>query len=1140
MARSFYRPDATASTSANTSFDTKWSSQQSSQQTQAESAATSFMTEGADDERSNWLTRKSSASLESVGGLSEPERATFELEKQREHNRLCSQESTRESTSTYGSIDEDSLWNATHKLESGTSSAPAKLPISPSTSLSNHVQQNGIQPFPQVFAKSFPPPDTVEEESPTKVQAREWHNIRDIPDQNLFIDELPDTSRHAPYFIRFLCQYLATTQSVDQDLLLQTLRSPAAWASSESFWAAVGTPELSKMGSKLWQAVKRALDGYTFKAQMSFSPKRTGAVFCLKPAPIQRDHSCRFQRKFGADRFLYLTAPIFESKQTNGRYNQADMEMVGKRFSEWLGKTHTFLGRQWQAFQTEPVKNSKTKNRQYDATHDKRVVLFAISGCDVKPIPVGQMLNWFIPFALNAHQPYPKIFARLDLGLSRTVPTIVFKPSQVKDVPDMLSNGEAEDTEFNDSTLKWEIVPDEQVMNDGCSVMSVAAAQQIWKLYREVVGMRGAQALPSAFQGRIGGAKGMWIVSGESFSKDPKDLDIWIQINESQLKFQPHGEDLLDDSFDPLRLTFEVSNYSTPPCASELHISFIPILVDRGVPRDTIANMMTTRLDSDRTELLDALADSTRLYEWVHRNGAKASSGEISWHAALPVVLEEKIKLMLEAGFLPVKCPYLADAIERFVQNKQVTKESKLRTPLGKSTFLFGVTDPLGVLKPGEIHVQFSSRFIDELTEESFLHLKRMNVLLARQPACRRSDVQKVRTIVHPDLEHLIDVVVFPSRGQYPLAGKLQGGDYDGDLFWLCWDPCVVDPFYNAPAPVQSPNPLSYGIKVDKRRLSDVMNPDDLSSTDSFLQEAFRFRSDSSLLGLVTTLLETKSYRDNKVYSPMLDQLCDLHDLLVDAPKQGYTFTQADFGVFQRETLKLTKRLNKPAHKEAMNDCLKTFDVREVEDFRQKDYRHKPSRVLDYLYFDVLRAHNTETARRVKRSFASAPYEPDETLLFPHKYLTEKHDPAITLELRALSDQFATLYRQWSSGFHNKASTPEAKNLHSEECYNTYLSIAPTSPSHPWLEPPCAPWSTIKASALYAKYPYPEKGQFVFKMAGQELTELKAKSTPRTRMVIQSVYANLKPKRIKAPEELDEEEGWESEEFETALEEFGR
>jgi hypothetical protein len=41
--------------------------------------------------------------------------------------------------------------------------------------------------------------------------------------------------------------------------------------------------------------------------------------------------------------------------------------------------------------------------------------------------------------------------------------------------------------------------------------------------------------------------------------------------------------------------------------------------------------------------------------------------------------------------------------------------------------------------------------------------------------------------------------------------------------------------------------------------------------------------------------------------------------------------------------------------------------------------------------------------------------------------------------------------------------------------------------------------------------------------------------------VIQSVYANMKPKRIKAPAELDEEEEWESEEeFEMAEEEFAR
>jgi hypothetical protein len=203
---------------------------------------------------------------------------------------------------------------------------------------------------------------------------------------------------------------------------------------------------------------------------------------------------------------------------------------------------------------TGPVKNNKTKTRQRDAIHDKKIVLFATSGCGISAtVSIGEMLNWFLSFAHNGHQSFCKIFARYDLGLSRTIPTLVFKPSQIKRIPDILSNGERESVEFDDPRLQWQTVPAGQVMNDGCALISVAAARQIWKCYRETMGMRGAQALPSTFQGRIGGAKGMWIVSGESFSKDPDDLEIWIQINDSQLKFNPHEEDLLDT---PLRLRF--------------------------------------------------------------------------------------------------------------------------------------------------------------------------------------------------------------------------------------------------------------------------------------------------------------------------------------------------------------------------------------------------------------------------------------------------------------------------------------------------------------------------------------------------------------------------------------------------------
>lgn len=41
--------------------------------------------------------------------------------------------------------------------------------------------------------------------------------------------------------------------------------------------------------------------------------------------------------------------------------------------------------------------------------------------------------------------------------------------------------------------------------------------------------------------------------------------------------------------------------------------------------------------------------------------------------------------------------------------------------------------------------------------------------------------IVQVRAVYEPRLSHLVDVAVFPSRGSFPLAGKLQGGDYDGD-----------------------------------------------------------------------------------------------------------------------------------------------------------------------------------------------------------------------------------------------------------------------------------------------------------------------------------------------------------------------
>ncbi|CAO2652575.1 Nn.00g008580.m01.CDS01 [Neocucurbitaria sp. VM-36] len=1171
MARSF-QATGSGMSSVNTSFnDSAFSSQRTNLTTN-----TSFTSyDGSTDMQDSKRTRTSSITIGSLDdyditdATSLSEKAAFELDKQKQHDTIFSQDLGSRDRSTFGSIDEDGLCDVLCQVEEET--RPMSVPSNSSIhridgmSATKSFPSNGASAAqtssnrrlsrPRSSSMDVPPLKGAQQTaSPAISPLKEPHYIRSLPEQNLFVDDPPQELSEIPYFVLFISQRIAAAGCVSLQDLMKNIDVTSFYSNADSFWTSIQNHPNPKIAiqnpqehNRVWQAAKRRFDGYTFKGQLHINPKRSGQVFNLQLQPIHADKSCRFQRKFGSDRFLYLTAPVFDhiDYKKIDRFNKHDMRQIELRWKEWLANDHVFLGRRWRVFHVEPFK--KGKGNRKETTHDKRIVLFATEGWGIDaPCSIGSMLNWFLPFARNQGQSFCKAYARLDLGLSRTVPTLVFKPSQIQRLKDRKANGEQEDSVFNDKKLHWESIQKEEVMNDGCSVMSVGAAQEIWRLYKAAMGLEGRLPLPSAFQGRIAGAKGLWMISGETSSRDPKDTDIWIQITDSQEKFERHSDDYFEETCDRFRLTFEVSNYSATPSPSELHISFIPIMVDRGVPRQVIAEFMTDCLNASRCQLLDVLTDAARTYDWLYRNGSKSSkNSEILWQAALPVSSEEKVKLLLESGFTPMKFPYLARNIERFITTQHIFQEKSLRTPLGKSTFLFGVADPLGVLKPGEIHVQFSTSFVDEMTETNYLNLRNTDVLVSRQPACRRSDIQKVRAVVCPELNHLVDLVVFPSRGEYPLAGKLQGGDYDGDIFWLCWESKLVEPFSNAPAPVRSPDPTPYGIDVNRQTVKDIMNPMDLKEVDKLLQKAFEFRLRPSFLGRVTVFLEKQAYRENRVFSPTLDNLCGLHDLLVDAPKQGYTFTEEDFNRYIKHSMAINNQPKVPAYKAAMDDCLHFKEIGDIDKARETKYRHKPDQLLDYLYFDIVRKHNIRTIEQVKTLFSTATTA-DELLLHPYTHLQAKQHAVINEELRILKDNVAQLYRRWASGF-KKGAASEQNDALVDELYRDFRALQPTHVNDPevkaWLEPYTGPnsfsWDDIRASTLYAKFSWPEKANFVFKMAGRELVRMKARSIPDSTHVVPSIYRIMRPKRIKAPIEYEEAEDEESEdEFVNAMEQI--
>ncbi|RMZ70766.1 hypothetical protein GMOD_00008394 [Pyrenophora seminiperda CCB06] len=1129
MARSF-QGLTSFSSSANTSFaNTTFSTQES-----AKTTDTSFTFHAGDDDAEEGrtigsiLSKTSSTTIGPLDKLTPAESRlrVFEQDIQRDLNEVFSQGSSGQSRSTFGSIDEDELCEVSFEVEA----REARL-ASPSAA-SRKTENDSDKKYEKSLETAVPSFESPKGQnhaysfvdSPSKVP----HEVRDLSRQNLFVATLPNSLRHIPYFILFICLRISIDAPISLEDLVCNMDVPAVSASHGSFWEFIekrlGLSHLKvREPSRLWQASKRQFDGYTFKGSLALSPKQNSRLLSLKLLPVQADKSCRLQRIFGSDRFLYLNSPVFKSSRIDGRYNGETMEHIRKQWKAWLLKEHSFLGRKWRVFHVEDVKRGKKK----DVIHDKRIVLFATEGLGIeRPCSVGEMIDKFLPFDTNENLSFCKAFARFDLGLSRTVPTLCFEPEQIIHVNDKLATSDPEDTRFNDPQLDWPSFPDGTVMDDGCSIISVGAALSIWQIYKKITGTAGP--LPSAFQGRIAGAKGLWMISAESFTKDPEHLKPWIKINASQWKFDPPKVGSLDHEH---HRTFELSNYSSFPTPSELHISFMPILVDRKVPLQVIDHLMTDCLEAERTRLLELLPDPVKMYDWVHRNGAKTQTGsDVPWQGAMPVSLEEKAKLLLEHGFSPAKYSALAQILQRFIQTKQILQEAKLRVPLAKSTFLYGIADPFGVLEPGEIQVQFSSSFVDDTTDERYLCLRDMEVLVTRQPACRRSDMQKVSTVMRSELSHLVDLVVLSSKGRYPLAGKLQGGDYDGDTFWICWEPQLVQPFLNAPAPVQSPDPAQYGIKTIKGKLKDAMDTRNPNDVDQFFQKVFEFRDHHSMLGLATVLAEKQAYIENCIYSANLDKLYDMHDLLVDAPKQGYVLTQTDFDRFARS---LGLEPKKPAYKQAMEDCANAKNSAGIEDCRNARYKPKLDRVLDYLYFEIVRKHNLETMRLVKQFFSKAT-EPDETLLYPYKRLTEKNSDAIRRELTSYYLNLEGIRRDWNSAWHSECSPERRKEL-IDECYRKYRAIQPENPDDPdirplvesYLGPGTCLWDKVKASALYAKYPYIEQSGFVLTLAGSELARLKADSFPLTRAMVPWVRDNLKPKPIKAPiqyDESDEEE----------------
>lgn len=829
------------------------------------------------------------------------------------------------------------------------------------------------------------------------------------------------------------------------------------------------------------------------EASLSWSQNRRNdpSPFDVRLHAPRTQKSCRFHRIFGGDRFLVLNMPDWKESALPGTPEHEFHEMV----STWICRGIRLGYRNWYPFWIE----DKAK-RDDDGNWFKQVHLFATTGrgLDKRAVSLKEFLSLHAPLQANMDSTNLKLFARGKLGLSKTTPTVVLYQDEFLQVDDIRSRIGT-------------------VMTDGCARMSrdlgIAVTQSL-----------GLDEVPSVFQGRISGAKGVWIVDKRSsFRHNLHNRDFWIEITASQLKIHPHPR--YRDSRDEIR-TFEVCDWAKMLRPSSLNAQLINVMYNRGVRRDILAARLKSLTEDYYEELCESLDKNDPLltHAWLQKyHSGRGQRLDFEIVGGRPVARVDQIKTYLDVGFSPREHRFLHDLVTEVLREYLIDYVEKPRIELARSTAAFMIPDVWGVLKEGEVQLCLGQAWKDPVTGLESTFIAGIDGLVARNPANHPGDVQRVRLAHYAELADYSNIIFFSTKGDRPLADYLSGGDYDGDQAFVCWDPEIVEDFsnfrYGPPDHIQ---PEDVGLVKCSTQLTDVFAPGiNDASIRTYLTSCMKFALGQGYVGIVTNTHVAYVYsqslktghggKRNALQSDGAIMLAALAAFLVDASKQGYSLPANEWG-------RLRKQLCGPGQ-------LPTPAYTEPEDSIRAGFRSE--NILDHLRFNVARAQKDTILSLWWKLEKSWPWKLDDTLLQPCRAFDrmleqerkENNGRLCRQVIDRLQSDLDTILDAWKLGTARRPGRDPATTLKAMgEIYESYKKIQPLQladhQTHPLVQAltwdkdtGSTMWQSLRASFLYKTY---NSSKFVWSMAGMELCEIKAREMGHTIPVLARSYGTMK------------------------------
>ncbi|KAL1746021.1 RNA dependent RNA polymerase-domain-containing protein [Schizophyllum fasciatum] len=580
------------------------------------------------------------------------------------------------------------------------------------------------------------------------------------------------------------------------------------------------------------------------------------------------------------------------------------------------------------------------------------------------------------PLRVGDRQLLCKWASRMALGLSNSVPGPRVDPSDIFEIPDIVS------TDGTNSDL-----------TDGCGLCNKTLPMMV---YHQLT----LDGVPAAVQFRLGGMKGLLLQQPHSAPCERPQ----VSYRPSQLKIRGQLEH-------PAHLTIDLLRTSRMRVSVAISAEVIRNLEDNGVPRSTLAKLFKARI----AEVMDGLTSwdgpngMLKLWATLERLGGvltqrrmTAASGEararglgsnfdrieddadddddepdefgfdvglqrrsVAWVAdhvsGCPSRLEETVMMLLDSGFTPDNSSICREKLREIYLSRARILTSKIRFTVPQSASAFVVPDPCGVLGPNEIHLKCSrpSLITDDGIDTDIIV---GDVLITRNPCKVPSDVRKVRAVSHPELACYVDVIVVSAHpSTQRLLELLAGGDYDGDTCIVIWDKSIVEPFRNSDTSYATPDNsiLRLQFSRDTLTVDQFMQSDAEDQTTEMQKYLLSNLRDVTQLGIYSTFHETAIYKYGYAQWRTV-RLAHVFNTLMDAAKTGYKLTerawnddrsqyQHQVGPLYRELAKTRRRKNKTEHgaDEYLSRCTKDSRYSRYPDDRF--FRQQGTEIMDYL-----------------------------------------------------------------------------------------------------------------------------------------------------------------------------------------------